>query len=406
MTALGLAAAPVPPHIPAHLVFDFDIYADPRIGEDVQGTYSAALADAPDIFWTRLNGGHWIVKSFDAISQVVLDPEHFSVREMQIPRVENPPFFIPLSLDPPENLPYRRAMMPMFGPAAIKELEPRIREWAVELVDAVAANGACDFQADLAKLFPVSVFMELMGMDLSRLHDFRALAEAFFSAQNDEAELGRLSAAILGEMKALIEAKKAAPDDKLMSHFIQVDIDGRTMSDDEILAMSFVLFLGGMDTVTNVTGFAFQQLAKMPDVQARLAADPSLIPAFADEAVRLYGVVNTPRLVVQDQQIGEAQFRAGEMVLNILCLGSRDPAKFDAPNAFDLDRKKTAHLTFSSGPHLCVGHVLGRAELRILTEEWVKRVPAFQATPGEKHAFRIGTVMALETLPLEWTVAA
>jgi cytochrome P450 len=406
MTAPQLAAAPAPPHIPAHLVFDFDIYADPRIGEDVQGTYAAALSEAPDIFWTRLNGGHWIVKSFEAISQVVLDPDHFSVREMQIPRVENPPFFIPLSLDPPENLPYRRAMMPMFGPAAIKALEPRIREWAVELVDAVAAKGACDFQADLAKLFPVSVFMELMGMDLSRLHDFRALAEAFFSAQNDEAELGRLSAAILGEMKALIEEKKAAPDDKLMSHFIQVDIDGRTMSDDEILAMSFVLFLGGMDTVTNVTGFAFQQLAKMPDVQARLAADPSLIPAFTDEAVRLYGVVNTPRLVVQDQKIGEAEFRAGEMVLNILCLGSRDPAKFDAPNAFDLDRKKTAHLTFSSGPHLCVGHVLGRAELRILTEEWVKRVPAFQATPGEKHAFRIGTVMALETLPLEWTVAA
>lgn len=405
MTAVERAATPVPPHIPAHLVFDFDIYADPRIGEDVQGTYAAALSDAPDIFWTRLNGGHWIVKSFDAISQVVLDPEHFSVREMQIPRVENPPFFIPLSLDPPENLPYRRAMMPMFGPAAIKALEPRIREWAVELVDAVATKGACDFQADLAKLFPVSVFMELMGMDLSRLQDFRALAEAFFSAQNDEAEMGRLSAAILGEMKALIEAKKAAPDDKLMSHFITVDIDGRRMSDDAILAMSFVLFLGGMDTVTNVTGFAFQQLAQMPEVQARLAADPSLIPAFADEAVRLYGVVNTPRLVVRDQEIGEAKFREGEMLLNILCLGSRDPAKFEAPNLFDLDRRKTAHLTFSSGPHLCVGHVLGRAELRILTEEWVKRIPRFRAVPDEKHGFRIGTVMALESLPIEWDVA-
>lgn len=401
--AVGAAA---PPHVAAHLVFDFDIYADPRIGEDVQGTYAAALADAPDIFWTRLNGGHWIVKSFDAISQVVLDPEHFSVREMQIPRVENPPFFIPLSLDPPENLPYRRAMMPMFGPNAIKALEPRIREWAAGLVDAVAARGACDFQADVSKIFPVSVFMELMGMDLSRLQDFRHLAENFFSAQNDEAEMGRLSALILGELKALIEEKKAAPDDKLMSHFIHVDIDGRTMSEDEILAMSFVLFLGGMDTVTNVTGFAFQQLAQMPEVQARLAADPSLIPAFADEAVRLYGVVNTPRLVVQDQRIGEAEFRAGEMVLNILCVGSRDPAKFEAPNIFDLDRRKTAHLTFSSGPHLCVGHVLGRAELRILTEEWVKRIPSFRATPGERHAFRIGTVMALETLPVEWTVAA
>lgn len=396
--------AALPAQIPAHLVFDFDIYSDPRINQDVQGSYAAALADAPPIFWTRLNGGHWIAKSFDAISQVVLDPEHFSVREMQIPRVENPPFFIPLSLDPPENLPYRRAMMPMFGPNAIKALEPRIREWASELVEAVAQRGACDFQSDLAKIFPVSVFMELMGMDLARLQDFRHLAEDFFDAQNDEAEMGRLSALILGEMKALIEAKKAAPDEKLMSHFISVDIDGRKMSDDEILAMSFVLFLGGMDTVTNVTGFAFQQLAQMPEVQARLAADPSLIPAFADEAVRLYGVVNTPRLVVKDQAIGDAQFRAGEMVLNILCLGSRDPAKFEQPNAFDLDRKKSAHLTFSSGPHLCVGHVLGRAELRILTEEWVKRIPAFCATPGERHAFRIGTVMALESLPLEWSV--
>lgn len=394
-----------PDHIPPHLVFDFDIHADPRITQDVQGSYSAVLAEAPDIFWTRHNGGHWIVKSFDAIGRIVLDPEHFSVREMQIPRVENPPFMIPLSLDPPGNLPYRKAMMPLFGPTAIKALEPRIREWAAQFVDAVADTGACDFQADVSKVFPVSVFMELMGMDIARLHDFRHLAEDFFAAQNDGLEIDRLSALILGEMKALIDEKRRAPDGKLMSHFIDVDVGGRNMTDEEILAMSFVLFLGGMDTVTNLTGFAFQQLAQMPEVQARLAADPSLIPAFADEAIRLFGVVNTPRLVVKDQEIGDAKFREGEMVLNILCLGSRDPEKYESPNAFDLDRKKTAHLTFSTGPHLCVGHVLGRAELRILTEEWVKRIPSFRATPAELHAFRIGTVMALETLPLEWSAA-
>jgi cytochrome P450 len=404
MTAHALAAVPssVPAHVSPDLVFDFDIYADRRIGEDVQGTYAAALSDAPPIFWTPRNGGHWIAKSFEAITAVVTDPEHFSVREMQIPRVENPPFFIPLSLDPPENLPYRRAMMPMFGPVAIKALEPRIREWAERLVEEVAGRGRCDFQGEVSKVFPVSVFMELMGMDLARLREFRELAEAFFNNQNNAVEMGRLSAQILGEMKALIDEKRANPDDKLMSHFINVDIGGRTMNEDEILAMSFVLFLGGMDTVTNVTGFAYQQLAQMPDVQARLAADPSLIPAFADEAIRLYGVVNTPRLVVQEQVIGAASLHPGEMVLCVLCLGSRDPARFDTPNAFDLDRKRSSHLTFSSGPHLCIGHVLGRAELRILTEEWMKRIPAFRAVPGEKHAFRTGTVMALENLPLEW----
>lgn len=392
-----------PAHIPEHLVFDFDIYSDGRLNHDVQGSYAAALELAPDIFWTRLNGGHWIVKGFDAISEVVRDPEHFSVREMQIPRVENPPFFIPLSLDPPENLPYRQAMVPMFGPVAVKQLEPSIRDWAARIIDKVVENGMCDFQGEVSKLFPVTVFMELMGMDLERLPEFRKLAEDFFDNQNNAEELGRLSGEIMGILGALIAEKTADPDGKLMSHFIQVDVGDRQMSSNEILAMSFVLFLGGMDTVTNVTGFAYQQLAQMPEVQKRLADDPSSIPNFVDEAVRLFGVVNTPRLVVKNQIIGDAHFHEGEMVLNVLCLGSRDPKKFDAPNAFNMDRKKAAHLTFSSGPHLCIGHVLGRTELRILTEEWFKRIKSFELVPDEVHHFRVGTVMALENLPIRWT---
>lgn len=398
------ATTPVPAHVPADLVFEFDIYADPRVTDDVQGSYAAAIDSAPDIFWTPANGGHWMVRRFDAIAAIATDPEHFSVREMQIPRVENPPFFIPLSLDPPDNLPYRRAMAPMFGPTAIKALEPRIREWAIDIIEAVSERGECDFMSDVAKVFPVSVFMELMGMDLSRLHEFRDLAERFFDAQNDAEEMGQLSARILGILKALIDEKRANPDGRLLSHFIQVDMgDGRTMSDDEILAMSFVMFLGGMDTVTNVTGFAYQQLAQMPELQARLAADPSLSGAFADEAVRAFGVVNSPRLVVKDKDLMGVPFRAGDMVLNLLPVGSRDDRKFDRPHVLDIDRKKQAHITFSTGPHLCIGHVLGRAEIRILTEEWVKRVPSFQLRPGPKRAFRTGTVMALETLPIRWS---
>lgn len=397
----------VPAHVPAELVFDFDIYADPRVTSDVQGSYAAAIADAPTIFWTPANGGHWMVKGMDAIAAVATDPEHFSVREMQIPRVPNPPFFIPLSLDPPDNLPYRRAMAPMFGPVAIKALEPRLRHWAKTIVDDVAARGECDFMADVAKLYPVTVFMELMGMDLSRLQEFRHLAEGFFAAQNDAAEMGRLSGIILGLLKELVDAKRAAPDDKLMSHFVHADMgDSRTMRDDEILAMSFVLFLGGMDTVTNVTGFAYQQLAQMPELQARLAGDPAgLSTAFADEAVRAFGVVNSPRLVVKDKDLLGAPFREGDMVLNLLPCGSRDPGKFVAPDAIDIDRKRVAHVTFATGPHLCIGHVLGRAEIRVLTEEWFARIPCFRIASDEPRIFRTGTVMALEDLPLAWDAA-
>ena len=93
------------------------------------------------------------------------------------------------------------------------------------------------------------------------------------------------------------------------------------------------------------------------------------------------------------------------MVALVIASGNRDPSRFPSPDTFDLDRKRTAHLTFSSGPHLCIGHVLGRTEIRSLTEEWLKRIPAFNAVRGEPHTTRLGTVLAIERLPLEWQAA-
>jgi cytochrome P450 len=93
------------------------------------------------------------------------------------------------------------------------------------------------------------------------------------------------------------------------------------------------------------------------------------------------------------------------MVLSALWQSGRDAAKLHDPNRFDIDRKDKPHLNFSTGPHLCLGHALARAEMRILAEEWLKRVPSFRAKPGARHGFRIGTVIALESLPIEWNLA-
>ncbi|HET6970816.1 MAG TPA: cytochrome P450 [Phenylobacterium sp.] len=394
-------APTVPKHVPPHLVFDFDIYADARVDDDVQGSYSRAIAEAPDVFYTPRNGGHWMVKRIEAISEIVKDPEHFSAREMQIPRVPNPPMFIPLSLDPPANQLYRQVLMPRFSPKAIRELEPRIREWAVRIVGEVADAGRCDFIGDVASRFPVSVFMELMGLPLPRLREFRELADAFFNA-HEPAALEAMSAKILGLLGELIALRRREPADDLVSYFLAVEPEGRKLTEDEILAMSFVLYLGGMDTVTNVTGFAFQHLAQDPALQERLAAHPEDIGKFVDEALRAFGVINTPRLVVKDCERFGAPFRAGDMVLCLLSVAGRDERQNDDPARFDIDRKQASHLTFSTGPHLCIGHILARAEIRALTEEWLKRVPRFSATPGVRHGFRIGTVTAILSLPLEW----
>ena len=397
-------AQTIPPHVRPEQVFAFDIYADPRIGDDVQGTYAEVLAEAPDIFWTPLNGGHWMIQRHDLIAEVVKNPAVFSAREMQIPRVENPPFMIPLSLDPPDNVPYRPVLMPKFSPRAVAELEPRLRERAIEIVEAVADRGKCDFIHDVAARFPVSVFMDVMGLPLDRLDEFREIADTYFKARTD-AQIQASSAQIFGIFNTLLDYRQVEPAHDLVSHLITADAGGRALTRDEILAMCFVLFLGGMDTVTNVTGFSFQHLAGDPALQARLAADPSLTAKFAEEGLRMFGVIGTPRLVVEDFDAHGVSFRKGEMVLNALWQSGRDPAKLDDPDRFDIDRKAMPHLNFSTGPHLCLGHALARAEMRILAEEWIKRIPSFRAVAGVRHGFRIGTVIALESLPLAWTPA-
>ncbi len=395
----------IPPHVKPEQVFEFDIYADPRITDDVQGSYAAALRGAPDIFWTPANGGHWMVQRGDLITEIVKDYEIFSAREMQIPRVPDPPYMIPLSVDPPANLPYRAALMPKFSPREVAKLEPHMREIATKLIDEVVAKGECDFIREISSRFPVSIFMELMGLPLEKLREFRIIADNYFNARSNE-DLARLGGQIMGIFSDLMEIRAREPRDDLVTSLMNTEVDGRALTRDEILAMCLVLFLGGMDTVTNVSGFTFQRLAEEPAVQARMAADPTLIPRAVEEGIRLHGVICTPRVVVQDTDKHGVSFRTGDMVLNILSQVGRDNRANDHADAFDIDRENKVHLTFSTGPHLCLGHILARAEIRILTEEWFKRIPSFRAKPGARHGFRIGTVHALEALPLEWDVSA
>ncbi|WP_233356250.1 cytochrome P450 [Henriciella aquimarina] len=391
----------MPEHVPEDRVFDLDIYNDSRFTEDLHESYATLHNDAPDIFYTPRNGGHWVFTRFDDMVKVLRDYKHFSVREMQIPRVENPPVFIPLSLDPPQSVPYRQALMPYFTLNSVQALEPRVREFAREIIDAVAARGECDFVEEVSARFPVSVFMELMGMPLNRLKEFREIAEAFFNTRDNET-MGILVGKIVALMTEIVEMRKSQPEDDLISQMVNFEIEGRPVTLEELQSMLLIMFLGGMDTVTNVASYAFRHLAADKALQARLRKDPEIIPAFVEEAIRCFAVVNSPRIVTHDFEMFGLDFREGDMVLCLLPLGGRDGRRFEKPNDFDPDRKAQAHITFSAGPHMCLGSNLARMELRILVEEWTRKIPEFSTKPNTRHTSRAGTVMALESLPLVW----
>ena len=395
----------VPDYVASDLIFDFDIYADDRLKDDLHGGFKSLHAVTPDIFYTPRNGGHWVVTRFDLISHIMRDSTHFSNRQMDIPKTDTTFVMIPLNLDPPDHAPYRAVLVRYFSPKAIGGMEETLRGWANRLIDSVIDDGECDFVDRLGAAFPVSIFMEMMGLPMERFEEFRSVVVEFFSNIPVERRV-ELMGWIFGEMETLILARMEKREEDVISRLIDEPVRGRPLTLDELKSICFLLFIAGLDTVANMMSFAFRHLADDPALQERLAREPTKIPDFVEESLRCYAIVNGTRVVKQDFNFGGATFREGDMVACSLPLAGMDERTNPDPMDFDIDRANRAHLAFSTGPHVCVGSYLAKAEMRIFTEEWLKRVPNFRVAAGFAPTFRAGLVMAINSLPLQWEIPA
>jgi cytochrome P450 len=392
----------IPDHVRPDQVVDYDYWDDPRLDSpDVQLDMHELHSEAPDIFYTPRNGGFWVATRYELQEKVLRDDEHFSNRIVIIPRDESPYVMIPLNLDPPDHLPYRMTLMRHFDQKRIRAMEPFIREWANRLIDPVVDKGACEFVEQIAAPFPVSVFMELMGMPLERFDEYRAIAEEFFLNPTIERRI-ELQGMMIETMDALFEQKRADPKDDLMSRLVQEEVRGKPLSREELRSIGFLLFLAGLDTVTNTLSFTFRHLASRPDLQDRLRANPEETADFVEEALRRNSIVNQPRLVIKDVELGGAQLRANDMIVCPLALAGMDDRRNPNPEEIEIHRKNRAHLAFATGPHTCIGNFLARTEMRVMIEEWLKRIPRFSLDPESKIGWRSGGVMAIYNLQLRW----
>ena len=394
----------VPAHVRPDQIFDWDIYTEERLRTDLHLGWHWLHANAPDIFWSPRNKGHWIVTRYEDQARILKDAEHFSSKELHIPPMFNNYVMIPLNLDPPDHTRYRAMLMRYLGVAQIKAMEPKLREWANRLIDRVIGQGRCDFTESLGAGFPVSVFMELMGMPLDQFENFRAIVTEYFS-HISVARREELQRAIFSIIDGLFEEKRRAPAADLASALLQEEVRGQKLTQAELQSIGFLLFLGGLDTVANALTFAIRHLAGDKALQTRLRAEPARIPDFVEESLRRYAVVNQTRIVKKDVVIKDAHFTVGDMVLCPLTTAGMDERRNPEPERFDLERKDRGHITFSIGAHTCLGNMLGRMEMGVFTEIWLQRIPEFELDKIETLDWRPGLVMALEHLPLKWDPA-
>lgn len=178
-------------------------------------------------------------------------------------------------------------------------------------------------------------------------------------------------------------------------------VDGRALSEDELIGYCFNLFVGGLDTVSSALGLLFRHIAESPADQQLLRDEPGRIPAAVEELLRAYSPASTFRTCVNDVEIDGVTIRRGDKVAMSPAIANRDPEAFANPGKVDFDRRGP-QLAFAFGPHICLGIHLARLELRIAIEEFLNGVPPFGIAPGATIETLLGGVVQPTALPLAW----
>jgi cytochrome P450 len=210
---------------------------------------------------------------------------------------------------------------------------------------------------------------------------------------------------ILAYLRGFIAEMQAAPDETLGSYIANGSIDGVPLSDDEIIGMTWFLWLGGLDTVASTVSQMFRRLALNPDLQAALRENPKLINTAVEEFLRTQPLVNSGRKVKRDFEWHGVRIKAGDWVSVFNTSGNFDEAQFACPHAFDPARQANRHFTLAGGVHLCLGAHLARRELRVLLDEWFRRIPrTFRVKEGADTTVVPG-LLSIRNLPIVWDPA-
>ena len=396
-------AAMIPAHVPPDLVYDYDYLGDPLTAVDIHEGMLELLRNAPPIFYTPRNGGHWVVTGFSEISDLMRDTARISSKKMELRADSNDSSgvrMVPIMVDPPEHADHRLVLNKMFAPRPMVAMEGEVRALAAELIDKVVADGHCDFVAAVGEPLPVFVFMKLLGLPTERYHEFRdwVVGSLMTPSQNVHIEIMQKVAAMFGEQ---ITLRAAEPREDVLTILMGAKIGDRDIRPDELMSYCLMLFVAGLDTVVNGMAFAVRHLAIDQQLQAELRTNPGLIPNAVEEILRRYTFTSPPRVVAETFDYDGVPFKEGDGVLMLLPAADLDERAFEAPTTIDLSRR-SPHVAFGIGPHRCVGSHLARVELRVMYEEWLSRIPAFRLDPADPPRFHTAMVMGVERLPLRW----
>ena len=314
------------------------------------------------------------------------DPEVKAIIEQGWPQINTL-----LTADPPVHTRFRKLVNLAFSMPRVNALEDGIRAKVNSLIDGFIDKGECEFVSEFAVSVPVQVICEQLGFELSEQANVKRWSDAFADrlghmiSREREIECAHEVVEFQHAVKAKIDVRRETPTDDLLSDIVNARIDGETPLDDaEILSIAQQLMVAGNETTTHSLAGGIVHLAQNPEAQAKVRANPAIIPNMVEEVLRL----DTPtagmwRVVKADCNLGEHAFKAGEMIMLRYAAANRDPAKYPDPDAFDPERSNArTHLAFGRGIHMCVGNMLSRKEMTVAFQELLGRLDDIRIADG------------------------
>jgi cytochrome P450 len=329
----------------------------------------------------------YVLTSNEYVEFALKHPELFSSKKA-FDLVGSPLPLVPVAFDAPEHTRFRRILQPFFSPRDAAAWQPKVRTLVGTLIDSFIDDGHCDLVTDLAIPLPAEVFLTLFGLPLADRDDLIGwkeglLASPMVTAGKPSEETIQAGAALFGYLAGHIQERRRSNEgtDDLLGRLLADSSEGR-LSDEELIGLSFLFVLAGLDTVTSVLSMVFAALAAQPRLRQQIVADPAAIPAAIEEMLRFDGpVVFLPRVASKDIELGDQTIPAGAEVQVALAVANRDPAEHPDPDEIDFGRQER-HFAFGAGPHRCLGAHLARMELREVITEWHRRIPEYELAPG------------------------